>query len=116
MSEALKTPSEAPPENSEEVVPETLKSPVLNDRSAESELPIGEMSSETPKSPSEEKKIPDDVPVNPYLDPDMPGGVPSVPGDPDAPVDPKDPVPSDDPVEPGIPTKDSSPDTTEPSS
>lgn len=116
MSEALKTSSEAPPENSAEVVPETSKSPMLNDRAAESELPIGKMSSETPKSPSEEKKIPDDVPVNPYLDPDMPGGVPSVPGDPGAPVDPKDPMPSDDPAEPGIPTKDPSPDTTESSS
>jgi hypothetical protein len=116
MTDTPKSSSEALPENSEEVAPEASKSPVLNDRSAEPGLPVGEMSSETPKSPSEEKKIPDDMPVNPYLDPDMPGGVPSVPGAPDTPVDPKDPMPSDDPAEPGIPTKDPSPDTTEPSS
>lgn len=116
MTEAPKTPSEAPLENLEEVAPEGPKGPMLNDRSAESGLPIGEMSSETLKSPSEEKKIPDDVPVNPYMDPDMSGGVPVVPSSPDTSVDPKDPIPSDDPAESKIPTKDPSPDTTEPSS
>lgn len=34
----------------------------------------------------------------------------------EAPLDPKDPMPSDDAAETGIPTKDPSPDTTEPSS
>lgn len=116
MTDAPKTPSEAPPENPEEAAPEDPKSPMLNDRSAEPGLPVGGMSSDTPKSPSEEKKVPDDVPINPYLDPDMPGGVPSVPGDSDAPADPKDPMPRDDPAKPGIPTKAPSPDTTEPPS
>ncbi len=59
---------------------------MLNDRSAEPSLPAGEMSSDTPKSLSEQKEIPSDAPINPYVDPDMPGGVPLVPGDLDTPV------------------------------
>ncbi len=73
------TPEDNPPGTLEEVAPEDPKSPMLNDRSAGPGLPVGEMSSDTPKSPSsdapnspsEEKKIPTDAPINPYVDPDM---------------------------------------------
>jgi hypothetical protein len=82
------TPEDNPPGTLEEVAPEDPKSPILNDRSAGPGLPVGEMSSDTSKSPSEEKKIPTDAPINPYVDPDMPGGVPLVPGHPDTPTPP----------------------------
>jgi hypothetical protein len=100
----------APPENREGDVEEP--SPVLNDRSAEPGLPVGKISPDATASVPEEKKVPADVPVNPYVDPDMPGGVPLVPGNPEKPVDPKDPLPAENPTEPGIPTKEPSPDTT----
>ncbi len=70
------TPEDNPPGTLEEVAPEVPRSPMLNDRSAEPSLPAGEMSSDTPKSLSEQKEIPSDAPINPYVDPDMPGGVP----------------------------------------
>jgi len=79
-------PEDNPPGTLGEVAPEDPNSPMLNDRSAGPGLPVGEMSSDTPKSPSEEKKIPTDAPTNPYVDPDMPEGVPLVPGHPDTPV------------------------------
>lgn len=90
------TPEDNPPGTLEEVAPEDPKSPMLNDRSAGPGLPVGEMSSDTPKSPSsdapkspsEEKKIPSDAPINPYVDPDMPEGVPLVPDHPETQVPP----------------------------
>lgn len=57
------------------------------------------------------------MPVNPSIDPDMPGGVPLHPGAPDEPVDPKDPLPSGDPAgfkpPTKLPTRAPSSDTTE---
>ena len=79
------TPEDNPPGT---LAPEAPESPMLNDRSAGPGLPAGEMSSDTPKSLSEQKEIPSDAPVNSYVDPDMPGGVPVVPGHPDTPVPP----------------------------
>ena len=91
------TPEDNPPGTLGEVAPEDPKSPMLNDRSAGPGLPVGEMSSHTPKLPSEEKKIPADASINSYVDPDMPGGVPVVPGHPDEPVPPmtKDDLPEE---------------------
>jgi hypothetical protein len=82
------TPEDNPPGTLEEVAPEDPKRPMLNDRSAEPSLPTGDMSADTPTSLSEQKEIPADAPVNSYVDPDMPGGVPLVPGHPDTPVPP----------------------------
>lgn len=82
------TPEDTPPETLEEVAPEDPKNTMFNDRSAEPGLPVGEMSPGTPTLPSEQKEIPADATVNSYVDPDMPGGVPVVPGHPDTPVPP----------------------------
>jgi len=75
---------------------------------------------DTPKPPSEKDYLPDDAPVPdppsepesdtpsmptyPYIGPDMPGGMPIVPGHPDTPVlpvEPKDPLPNDESADPG---------------
>lgn len=94
---------------------------------------------DTPKSaPEEDVSVPTpdsdtpSTPTNPYLDPDMPGGVPLVPGHPDTPVppmteddvsedwneesplDPEGPMLNDRSANPGIAPKEPSPDSNDP--
>jgi hypothetical protein len=92
--------------------------------------PPGTLEEVAPEDPTEDRDTPP-APTNPYVDPDMPGGVPLIPGHPDtpappmteddvpetwdeeAPADPEGSMPNDRSANPGILPKDWSPDNTE---